>query len=219
MSLFDGEPLSDLPQSPFFVDAADRLSGQRLAAISWRIDAELHLGWHEDVVTELESLTAQHPLREPFHGQLMLALHRCGRQAEALAAYQRVRAALVEELGTEPGPDLHDLHQRILTNDPDLAPAVASVPAQLPSGTNDFVGRRSEIRTLWELLVGPATVAIEFPDGQLFVNLRGFDPTGVPAALATAIRDFLTALGAAADAIRVDLDAQAGPGLASWPER
>lgn len=236
LSLVDGEPLSDLPQSPFFVDAADRLNAQRLNAISWRIDAELHLGWHEDVVTELESLTVRHPLREPFHGQLMLALHRCGRQAEALAAYQRVRAALVAELGTEPAQDLRDLHQRILTDDPDLVPASTAtaapvVPAQLPGGIDDFVGRSSEIRTLWELLGGPATVAIvgaggigktwlalhwahqhidEFPDGQLFVNLRGFDPTGVPVTPAAAIRGFLTALGVAADAIPVDLDAQAG---------
>jgi len=133
-------------------------------------------------------------------------------------------------------PNLRDLHQRILTNDPDLLPAVtptaASVAPAQPGGVHDFVARRSEIRALWELLGGPATVAVvgaggigktwlvlhcahehvdQVPDGQLFVNLRGFEPTGVPVTPATEIRGILTALGVAADAIPVDPDGQAEP--------
>ena len=87
-------------------------------------------GGHEQLVPELRDLAAQHPLREHFHAQLMLALYRCGRQAEALAAYQRARDVLVAELGVEPGPGLRELHQRILSADPALTATEPSPPAE-----------------------------------------------------------------------------------------
>jgi transcriptional activator len=90
-------------------------------ALDWRIQADLHEGRHQQLIPELQELTARHPLREHVHGQPMLALYRCGRQAEALAAYQHVRDVLAAELGVEPAPGLRDLHQRILSADPALA--------------------------------------------------------------------------------------------------
>src|SRR5581483_7456728 len=90
------------------------------------IEADLHLGRHEQLVSELTAVTAEHPLDEAFHGQLMLALYRSGRASDALGVYQRARAVLGESLGVDPGPELTRLHQRILTHDPRLAPAAAS---------------------------------------------------------------------------------------------
>jgi hypothetical protein len=109
----------------------------RLQALETRIDADLHLGCHADVITELRRLVARDPLRERLHAQLMLALYRDGRQAEALAAYQRARQVLVEELGAEPGAGLRDMHQQVLTGDPALAfvspaPGPASASSAAP---------------------------------------------------------------------------------------
>jgi len=98
-----------------------RLEQLHAQALDWRIQADLHEGRHQQLIPELQELTARHPLREHVHGQLMLALYRCGRQAEALAAYQHVRDVLAAELGVEPAPGLRDLHQRILSADPALA--------------------------------------------------------------------------------------------------
>jgi tetratricopeptide (TPR) repeat protein len=133
-----------------------------------RIDAELNLGRHGDVIAELRQLAATHPLREQLHALLMLALYRDGQQAEALAAYRRVRRALIDDLGTEPGPELRRLEQRILAADPaidaPLPPAGAAVPAapeveqpasvtgpprvvprQLPADVSAFSGREAEL--------------------------------------------------------------------------
>jgi len=102
------------------------------SARSSRRDADLHLGRHTEVIAELRDLVGAHPLREHLHALLMLALYRDGRQGEALAAYQQARRVLVEELGAEPGTELSELHQRVLTADPGLArpkPAPASEAA------------------------------------------------------------------------------------------
>ena len=100
----------------------------RVAALEKRIEADLALGRHADVVAELEALVEEHPLRERLRGQLMLALYRCGRQADALAAYQTARRALVEELGIEPSPPLRELERAILRQDPSLDVAQAAAP-------------------------------------------------------------------------------------------
>jgi hypothetical protein len=92
----------------------------RLAALEARIDADLALGRHDALTGELEHLAASHPLRERLHGQLMLALYRCGRQAEALAAYRRARDLFAAELGIDPGEPLQHLHQAVLVHDPAL---------------------------------------------------------------------------------------------------
>jgi hypothetical protein len=97
-----------------------RLEEQRVQAVQWRIEAGLQLGQQDSVIPQLQALTTEFPLREHFHGQLMLALHRSGRQADALAAYRAVRDVLVTELGVEPGPELRLLQQRILAGDREL---------------------------------------------------------------------------------------------------
>jgi DNA-binding SARP family transcriptional activator len=121
LGLWRGAPLADIPSEQLIREEVPGLADLRLQAEEWRADAALHLGRHAELVSGLRSLAAQHPLRERFHGQLMLALYRCDRQAEALAAYQRARDILVAELGTEPGPGLQDLHQQILSADSALA--------------------------------------------------------------------------------------------------
>lgn len=120
LALWRGPGLADLAYEPFAQAAVGRLEELRLAALERRIDADLALGRHADLVAELEALVAEEPLRERFRGQLLLALYRCGRQADALEAYQAMRRALVEELGLEPSPALRELQQAVLRQDPAL---------------------------------------------------------------------------------------------------
>ena len=246
LGLWRGAALADVPSELLQRDEVPGLEELRVQAEEWRADAALHLGRHDELVAELRALTARHPLRERFHAQLMLACYRCGRQAEALAAYQHARQVLIDELGTEPGPELRQLHQRVLSADPALAapePALApraktAVPRDLPIGVRNFTGRSSELRALTRALdesgtetpgtvvisaiagtagVGKTALALNwahqiadrFPDGQLHVNLRGFDPSGAPAGPETAIRGFLDALGVAPQRIPPDSQAQA----------
>jgi DNA-binding SARP family transcriptional activator len=120
LALWRGAPLADFTYAPFARAAVVRLEELRLTAVELRIDADLALGRHAAVVGELETLVADHPLRERFCAQLMLALYRAGRQAEALAAYRTVRGRLVGELGIEPGPQLQSLERSILAHEPTL---------------------------------------------------------------------------------------------------
>jgi DNA-binding SARP family transcriptional activator len=121
LQLWRGPPLVDFAYAGFAQDEIARLDELRLAALEERIEADLALGRHRQVVAELESLVAANPLRERLRGQLMLALHRCGRQADALDAYRHGRRQSVEELGLEPGAGLRHLQDRILADDPGLA--------------------------------------------------------------------------------------------------
>jgi DNA-binding SARP family transcriptional activator len=138
LALWRGEPLADLRYESFAQPEIVRLQELRLGALEDRIDADLALGRHAELVAELEPLVAEHGARERLRGQLMLALYRCGRQADALHAFQRGRHALVEELGIEPGPALQQLERKILNQDPALeleapaAPAPPAVGAALP---------------------------------------------------------------------------------------
>jgi transcriptional regulator with XRE-family HTH domain len=120
LDLWRGPVLADLSDYAFIQAEAARLEELRLAAWEGRIDADLALGRHDAVTAELERLVAGHPLRERLHGQLMLALYRCGRQADALAAYRRVRDLLAAELGIDPGEPLRCLHASVLAHDPAL---------------------------------------------------------------------------------------------------
>ena len=249
LSWWRGEPLADIESQALALRDAPRLAELRLQAAEIRIDADLRLGGHSEVLAELPGLCAAHPLREHLHGLLMRALYQCGRQAEALAAYQHARNKLVEELGVEPGAELRELHRRILSADPALAvigraqPAQAEpqpdTPRQLPSVAPGFTGRAAELKTLTQILdqartgtpgtvvisaiggmagVGKTTLALcwahhvadRFPGGQLYVNLRGFDPSGTPVSPADAIRGFLDALGVPPERIPPATDAQAG---------
>ena len=120
LALWRGEPLADLRGEPFAEREIARLEELRLAALEDRIDADLAAGRHFELVAELETLVAEHVFRERLRGQLMLALYRCGRQADALHAFQSGRRALVEQLGLEPGPALQQLELQILRQDPSL---------------------------------------------------------------------------------------------------
>ncbi|MBV9417507.1 MAG: AfsR/SARP family transcriptional regulator [Solirubrobacterales bacterium] len=139
VALWRGAPLADLAYESFAQPAIRRLEELRLAAVERRIDADLALGRQADLVAELQMLALEHPLRERFWAQLMLALYRCGRQADALAAYQSARGALVEQLGIEPGPPLRELEQAILVQDPGLvlAPVTAFDRSLLAVGLDE----------------------------------------------------------------------------------
>jgi DNA-binding SARP family transcriptional activator len=125
LSLWRGAPLADIAYSSYAQAAIARLEELRAAALELRIEAELARGRHAQVVGELQQLVAEHPLRERMWGQLMLALYRDGRQADALAAYRAARERLVEEIGIEPGPALRALESAILAQDASLAPGLA----------------------------------------------------------------------------------------------
>jgi DNA-binding SARP family transcriptional activator/ABC-type transport system substrate-binding protein len=139
LSLFRGAPLEDLVHAPFAQAEIGRLEELRLGALEQRLEADLAVGRHGEVVGELESLAARHPFREVLWGQLMLALYRAGRQGEALLAFDRARRTLAEELGADPGPSLKKLHGQILQHDPSLEhtasrSAVATGSAGAPGG-------------------------------------------------------------------------------------
>jgi DNA-binding SARP family transcriptional activator/Tfp pilus assembly protein PilF len=290
VALWRGEPLADLGSDVLTLREGPRLAEMRAQALQTRIDADLHCGRHAELVGELRQLTAAHPLRERLHALLMLALYRDGRQAEALAAYQRARRILVTELGTEPGPELARLHQQILTADRRLAGpaptgAVAKtagaakvvprgstapagvagtvgglggagsadasadrgaggtsepvVPRELPAPVGQFTGRATELAALTALLadrgkdgcssttlviaaiggtagVGKTALAVHwahqvsarFPDGQLYVNLRGYDPDQ-PMPATDALAGFLRSLGVPGQDIPVDTEERA----------
>jgi len=131
LGLWRSPVLADLADYAFTRPEAARLEELRLAAVEARIEADLALGRHAALTAELQQLIADHPLRERLHGQLMLALYRCGRQADALAAYQRVRDLLADELGIDPGEPLRRLHASVLAQDPALDwRADGEVPAE-----------------------------------------------------------------------------------------
>ena len=121
LALWRGTPLADLAYEPFAQGEIGRLGDLHAAAVEQQIEAKLALGRHAEVVGQLENLIAEHPYRERLRGQLMLALYRCERQADALQAYQDARVTLVEELGIEPGERLRGLEAAILAQDPALA--------------------------------------------------------------------------------------------------
>jgi DNA-binding SARP family transcriptional activator len=134
LALWRGDPLADVGSEVLAAREAPRLAELRLHATDTRIDADLHLGRHGEVIGELRQLAEAYPLRERMHALLMLALYRDSRQSEALAAYQQARRLLVEEIGTEPGPELRRLHQQILNADPALTLTGPPTPAASAPG-------------------------------------------------------------------------------------
>ena len=135
LDMWRGPALADFAGESFALSESARLNELRLYAREEKIDAELALGHHGQLIGELQGLVEEHPLRERLCGQLMLALYRAGRQAEASDIYQRTRERLVDELGMEPGPELQELLKRILQQETGLAAA----PVTLPSGTMTFL--------------------------------------------------------------------------------
>jgi len=154
--LWRGRPLADLGSDLFAPEAAGRLEQLGLAVHEERIDADLAVGRHAAVLGELDGLVAEHPFRERLWGQLMVALYRSGRQADALAAYRAAREAL-DELGLEPGPELKALERSVLAHDPALAPPASRVEA--PVERERRPRRRTWVRAVAALLVAAVVVA------------------------------------------------------------
>ena len=169
-----GEPLADFTYAGFFDAERTRLDELILVAIETRVEADLMLGRHGELVGELEALCRAHPLRERLWELLMLALYRAGRQAEALRAYTEARDRLVDELGIDPGPALRELEARILAQDPSLAAAgpagLEAVPAPMATGNlreplSSFVGRTAELQELSEAVRASRLVTLIGPGG------------------------------------------------------
>jgi DNA-binding SARP family transcriptional activator len=233
LSLWRGEAFAGL-HSPWVTALRDELEAERAAAELDHTDLRLRAGEHAELVGVLTRRAATWPLDERLAGQLMLALFRSGRQADALAAYQAVRVRLADELGTDPGRPLRDLYQRLLTGEADRRPAERPVPALLPAGVHTFTGRAEQLAQLDTVLaaagdepnavvisavsgtggVGKTALALHwahrvaerFPDGQLYLNLRGFDPSGAPLSLEQAARSLLESLGVAQEDLPSSVD-------------
>ncbi len=292
LALWRGTPYTGVP-GPFATAERHRLTELRTAATERQADLMLCQGQHAAAVPGLTALVAEHPLRESACGLLMIALYRCGRQAEALRVFHDARQRLAADLGIDPGSELTRIHQQLLEMDPALNAPAQSVPltmpepgpdgraaagppepgdaghgpaadsgpgpagpssplaggaassrpspAQLPPEPPTFAGRAAELAWLHALSpagaapgaapprpvspialitgtagVGKTTLAIRFareagerfPDGQLYVNLRGFDPAAAPMSPATALQWFFDALGLPAMRVPSDLDAR-----------
>ena len=164
LRLWRGPALEDI-DSQLVHAAAARLDEQRIASNEDRLALELDLGRHHELVGELTELAGEFPLRERLRGQLMLALYRCGRTAEALQVYRHARQTMVEELGIEPGESLQRLEHAILNADPALdlpaapvviQPAHRPVPGLLPADIADFTGRAEQVDQVYQHLTRPA---------------------------------------------------------------
>jgi DNA-binding SARP family transcriptional activator/tetratricopeptide (TPR) repeat protein len=230
LALWRGPALDGLPG--LRAEAA-RLEERRLVAVEERVTLELGLGRHAELVAELTGLVAEHPLRERLRAGLMLALHRCGRTAEALAGYRATRQLLNDALGVQPSTELRNLERAILAADPGLAHDIAPGPALLPPDLIDFTGRAGEIGRIRRALAGSSGGAVpicvlsgrggvgktalavhvahalrdSFPGGQLYVNLHGMRDR--PADPGEVLARFLLALGVAGPAIPPGVDERA----------
>jgi DNA-binding SARP family transcriptional activator len=268
LGLWRGEPAANVTGLDAWQAGIQRVVETRWQALEARIEADLHLGRHRELIAELRALTIEHPLRESYHRQLMIALSRSGRQTEALDSYQQLRRTLVEQLGIEPSPPLQKLHQQLLRAAPDAfaptaapsrAPARPAGPArdaeamegarrQLPADTRVFTGRERELAQLLDLAripgagaagtagtvgtagttvvisaingmggVGKSALAVhaahllraQYPDGQLFVDLRGYTSGQEQVTAGEALDWFLRSLGVPPKAIPEDLGQRA----------
>ena len=181
LDLWHGEALADFAGESFARDEAARLGELRLTCLEDRFEAELRLGRHVEVTSDLERLLGENPLREHLRGQLMTALYRGGRQAEALELYREGRAMLVAELGLEPGHELRELERLVLAQDPRLAAPPTSDPVRfrVPSPHTRTIGREAELKAVRALLLEPRArlVTLTGPGGigktRLAVELAG----------------------------------------------
>jgi DNA-binding SARP family transcriptional activator/tetratricopeptide (TPR) repeat protein len=230
-ALWRGPALAGAASEALRRTAAPYLEEARLVALEERLEVQLRLSQHGELVGELEALVGAHPNRERLRQQLMLALYRSGRQAEALAVYRGTRQFLVQELGVEPSRSMQDLEQAILRADPALEPVRPAAdgaqrrptlpvgPCQLPPDIEDFTGRQAAVAQVRRLLdterataivisaiagkagVGKTALAVHvahrlrphFPDGQLYVNLRGAEDQALDPA--EVLAGFLRAIG------------------------
>jgi tetratricopeptide (TPR) repeat protein/Fe2+ transport system protein FeoA len=226
--LWAGKPFADVPATFSLTAAATALTELRLTALEESVEVRLADGTYPDLAAELTEHVAASPLRERLAAQLMLALERSGRRAEALSVFRTTRERLVEELGVEPGAELQQQHQRVLRADPVAVTKVSRTASQLPMGVQVFVGREAQLSILEGTAklaaitgtagAGKSALALHwahrvrerYPDGQLFVNLRGFDPELPATDPADALAGFLEALGVSADQIPRTVDARSG---------
>jgi predicted ATPase/DNA-binding SARP family transcriptional activator len=213
LALWRGQAYGELAYEEFARAEADRLEELHLVCIEARLEAGLALGQQDDLLPELQSLALAHPLRERVQAQLMLALYRCGRQTEALDLFREFRRRLREDLGVEPGSELHDLQRRILQHDDTLTVQANAIeqPAVLPAPPNALLGRERELDELRQLLLrervrlivltgaggsGKTRLALEaarqtsasFANGACFVDLAPLrDPELVPRTIMSAL--------------------------------
>jgi predicted ATPase/DNA-binding SARP family transcriptional activator len=181
LELWRGPALADFADEAWAREEATRLEELRLTALEDRIWADLDLGLAGELVDELEGLVSEHPFREAYTEQLMLALYRSGRQADALRAYQAQRTRLSNELGIDPGPALEHIQERILAQDPSLdrrdSEPAPEVPSSLPLQRTSFVGRRQEVDDAARLLVRSRLLTLTGPPGtgktRLALRLAG----------------------------------------------
>lgn len=239
LGLWRGPAWADA-SSPWLDEQRTILSRERFTAELARNEVALELGEHSAIMPALLTSAVEEPYDEQLAGQLMRALHACGRAPEALAVYDRMRRRLRDELGTAPGAELAAVHQQVLRNVPPSRPRVGPsppVPRQLPPAPRGFVDRHTERRTLDRALLevgdpaaprvailsgtagaGKTTLATRwasdhadrFPDGQLFVDLCGFDPVRPPLAPEAALHQLLLSLGIEPSTIPTDLAALTG---------
>jgi len=204
LNMWRGSVLADIADEEFVRVEAVRLNEIRITALEQRVAADLELGRHAELVEELQDLVTRYPYRERFWEQLMLTLYRCGRQAEALRAFQTARAHLAEELGIDPGPALQHLEEQILAQDLTLylscTPDPGTTPNNLPLQRTSFIGRGKELELGRELLaksrlmtiIGPpgsgktrmairlaADHIADFPHGSFFVPLAAVTDVGL----------------------------------------
>ena len=240
LGLWRGAPLAEFADSEFTATMITRLREARLAALEDRVEAELMLGGHGELIGELEALVQAHPLRERLWGQLMVALYRSARQGDALGAYQRARVVLVGELGVDPGPELRRLEAAVLAQDPaldlpaappvadgDLArdPPAAPPPAaggnrrdNLPVAPNTLIGRGAELAAIASLLQASRVVTIVGVGGsgktrlavEVARSVLGRYPDGVWLVELAPVRDDAGVAGAAAAPLDVVPDRGGG---------
>jgi len=237
LALWRGEVAAGIPdrtrtQPVFLALTREHLVAARRAALVALVSPPVS----EDIVTVIQQLADVNPLDEDLHAALILLLAATGQQADALATYHTMRTRLVDELGIDPGPQLRAAHDQVLLPPtPAIAAAPRVVPTQLPADLATFTGREAELARARDLLggigttpvittivgmagVGKTTLAVRlahdiaqhFPDGQLYVNLRGFDPAESAVDPAEALGGFLEALGVAAQSMPSDPDARIG---------
>ena len=183
LAMWRGPPLAEFAYEPFAQGVIAELEELHLAAVEDRVEADLALGLARELVAELRDLVARHPLRERLRGQLLLALYRSGRQAEALEAYQQFRRSLSEELGLEPGPAIQRLERSILSRDPALdlaAGSVGSRSASAESAEPFYASSRFHRRRL-VLAAGAVLVALSLAGGLMVSRGGRVASTGISA--------------------------------------
>lgn len=233
LALWRGRALDELGGR--LASAGTHLEEQRLSGVTAWAEVALELGWHAAVADELRKVVDDYPLREPLAGLLMLALHRCGRTADALLHYDQIRRELAEALGIEPGSELQKLYQQILIGDPALDHRLAAIPGRndLPRDVAGFTGRSAELARLLSIVddrgavglraidgmagVGKTALAVyaahrltdRYPDGQLFLDLHGHTPDREPLTAEAALDLLLRAVGVPEESIRKGVDEKA----------